>query len=133
MQQRSPLTGTGVITVFLILQIIPLLLFPSASFAPTSQEWWLPALLAIMVIVADVQIMVQRTPNLDPWYLVAFSQGFNIISRLMMIWSHAVITVNKVDTANWPYIILSIVSIVMSIFLLWYTEKPDVRMAFLPK
>ncbi len=133
MQQRNPLTGPGLITALLILQIIPLLLFPSDSFALTSQEWWLPALLAIMVIVADVQIIVQRTPLLNPWYLVAFAQGFNIISRLMMVWAHATINVKGVEIANWPYIILSIVSMALSAFLLWYTEKSEVRMAFLPK
>ncbi len=133
MQQRNPLTGPGIITALLILQIIPLLLFPSNSFALTSQEWWLPALLAIMVIVADVQIIVQRTPQLNPWYLISFAQGLNIISRLMMVWSHAVVTVNRVDTVNWAYIILSIVSMVSSAYLLVYTERSEVRMAFLPK
>ncbi len=133
MQQRNALTAPGVVTGFLILQIIPLLLFPPESFALTSQEWWLPALLAIMVIVADVQIIVQRTPQLNPWYLVAFAQGFNIISRLMTVWSHATVNIKGVEIANWPYIILSIVSMALSAFLLWYTEKSEVRMAFLPK
>ncbi len=133
MQQRNASTGPAAITAFLILQIIPLLLFPPQSFTLTSQEWWLPALLAIMVIVADVQIIVQRTPQLNPWYLISFAQGFNIISRLMMVWSHAVVTVNRVDTVNWAYIILSIVSMVSSAYLLVYTERSEVRMAFLPK
>jgi hypothetical protein len=63
-----------------------------------------------------------------PWYLMSFSQGFNIISRIMMLWPHATVTVNKVDTLNVPYIALTFLSMAMSAFLLWYTELPDVRL-----
>ena len=86
---RKALTSPGMIVAVLITQFIPLILFPADSFAPTSQVWWLPALLAVMVLIADFQLIVRRSTSLDPWYLIAFVQGFNIISRLMMLWPHA--------------------------------------------
>ena len=130
--QRKSMTAPGTITLILILQIVPLLLYPPASFGLASQEWWLPVLLSLMVIVADVQIIVQRSTNLNPWYLISFAQGFNIISRLMTIWFHATVTVNNVTVPNWPYVVLSVIAMGMSAFLLSYTEQPEVRMAFLP-
>ena len=86
---RKALTSPGMIVAVLITQFIPLILFPADSFSPTSQVWWLPALLAVMVLIADFQLIVRRTTSLGPWYLIAFAQGFNIISRLMMLWPHA--------------------------------------------
>lgn len=128
---RNALIAPGTITLVLILQIIPLLLFPPASFALTSQEWWLPALLAILALIADAQIILQRSPSLNPWYLLSFIQGFNIISRLMMVWSHATVSVANVSVANWLYIVLTILSIALSAFVLWYTELAEVRTSLL--
>lgn len=132
MQQR-PLTQPATVAVVLILQIIPLILFPISLFTIKNQDWWLPLLLAIMVFVADFQIIVRRSLQPGPWYLLAFAQGFNIISRLMMIWAHATTTVNKVNVPDVTYILLTVASVVLSVFVIWYTEKPEVRMSFLPR
>jgi hypothetical protein len=127
--QRSPLYSRGVIITILILQIIPLMMFPMKSFSATSQEWWLPALLAVMVLVADFQIIVRRTVALWPWYLIGFAQGFNIISRLMMVWVNATSTSGPDATINWTYLILTSIAMLLSTFMLWYAEKPQVRIA----
>jgi hypothetical protein len=111
-----------------VLQLIPLVLFPPASFSPTTQEWWLPVLLAVLVLWADFELIVRRNNQMWPWYLMSFAQGLNIISRIMMLWPHATVTVNRVDTLNVPYIALTFVSMALSAFLLWYTELPDVRL-----
>lgn len=129
--ERRAIANPVLIIAVLIVQLIPLVLFPAASFAPTTQEWWLPVLLAIMVIVADVYLIALRSPALWPWYLLSFAQGFNIISRLMMVWPHSATLTNKVWVFNPQYVTLSLVSIVMSGFILWYTELPDVRMGLL--
>jgi len=129
--QRRALYRPGVIILILILQFIPLLLFPAASFATTTQEWWLPALLALMVLVAIVQVVVRRSAAAGPWYLMAFAQGFNIISRLMMLWSHATVNVEGAQVINWPYIIMTFLAMGMSVFVLWYVEKPEVRVGLL--
>jgi hypothetical protein len=125
--------NSGVVTLILILQLIPLVIFPPSSFSVTSQEWWLPVLLGIMVLAADFQIIVRRTTSQGPWYLLAFAQGFNFISRLMMLWPHATTTVGKVSTPNWSYILITLISMGMSLFMLWFIEEPEVRMTYLPK
>jgi hypothetical protein len=129
--QRRALFRPGIIILILVLQFIPLLLFPASSFAPTTQEWWLPALLALMVLVAIVQLVVRRSAAAWPWYLISFAQGFNIISRLMMLWSHATVSAEGTSAVNWPYIVMTFLSMGMSAFLLWYFEKPEVRMGLL--
>lgn len=131
--QRRTLSSPVVVASVLILQFVPLVLFPASSFSPRTQEWWLPVLLAVMVAVADFQIMLQRTPQLGPWHLLAFAQGFNVISRLMMVWSHATISSGGSAVANVPYLVLTTISILLSLFVLWYSELPEVRMAFLPR
>lgn len=129
--QRHAIANPRLVMAVLILQLIPLVLFPAASFSSKTQEWWLPLLLALMVIVADVYLIAVRTPAPWPWYLLSFAQGFNIISRLMMVWPHSADQVGTAWVLNLPYILLTLVSIVLSGVVLWYTEKPEVRMGLL--
>jgi len=121
----------GLILVVLIVQLIPIMLFPAASFAATSQEWWLPLLLLIMMILADLQLIVRRSTDLWPWHLLTFSHGFNVISRLMMLWPHATHIVNGEMALNGPYVSLSCISMAASGFLLYYLELPEVRIALI--
>lgn len=129
--QRRTLSSPVVIIVLLIVQLVPLLLFPAESYSPGTQEWWLPVLLAIMVVAADVELIARRTTATWPWLLISFAQGFNIISRLMMIWPHATRLVGGEPVVDWAYITLSLVAMVLSAVLLWYTELPQVRMGLL--
>jgi len=125
--RRSFLTRPPVIIAILILQLIPLLLFPAKSFSPKGQEWWLPVLLVVMVLMADFQIIVQRRPSVGPWLLIGFAQGFNIISRLMMVWPNATIVGEAGTSVNWDYLLLTIIAMAASAWLLVYTEKPATR------
>ncbi len=113
----------------ILLQFIPFFLFPPASFSLTTQEWWLPVVLGAMVVIADVQIIFERGNSSWPWNLMSFAQGFNIISRLMLIWSHATITGNGITTLNLPYIGLTATAVFLSAIVLWYVELPEVRIA----
>jgi len=125
--RRSFLTRPPVIIAILILQLIPLLLFPAKSFSPKGQEWWLQVLLVVMVLMADFQIIVQRRPSVGPWLLIGFAQGFNIISRLMMVWPNATIVGEAGTSVNWDYLLLTIIAMAASAWLLVYTEKPATR------
>jgi hypothetical protein len=129
--QSQTLTRPPWIIALLVLQIVPLLLFPPSSFASTTQEWWLPMLLTLMVVIAIIQIVFRRSTAQWPWSLIIFAQGFNIISRLMMLWSHATLTSGEAQVINWAYVIPTIASMLMSMFFLWYFEKPAVRMGLL--
>lgn len=129
--RRNIQTMPPVIIVVLILQVIPLLLFPAKSFAPTTQEWWLPMLLVLMALIADFQLIVRRSTAATPWYLMSFAQGFNIISRLMMLWPNLTRTTEQGTAANWSYVILTFAAMLLSALLLWYIEKPAVRVGLL--
>jgi hypothetical protein len=131
MNLRRALTSRTSISIILILQVVPLLLFPPKSFSPDTQEWWLPALLVVMVIIADVELIVRRSEKSWPWALISFAQGFNIISRLMLLWAHATIPVGASSVIDVPYVVLTLVSMVTSGLLLIYTEWPEVRSGLL--
>lgn len=128
---RKNISQPTVVVILLILQFIPLLLFPVEIYSPTSQQWWLPVILTILALFAVIKITVQRTSELWPWYLVSFSQGFNIISRLMMLMPHATINVEGTQVADIAYIITNVVSILISAGYIVYAELPDVRLSML--
>lgn len=129
--QRNAQSMSPVIIAVLILQVVPLLLFPAKSFSPTTQEWWLPALLVVMVLVADFQVIIRRSIAATPWYLMSFAQGFNIISRLMMLWPNITQVTEQGRFVNWPYLLLTFTAMILSALILWYTEKPAVRVGLL--
>jgi hypothetical protein len=124
---RKSLANPTLITIALIVQLIPLLLYPPSSFNPVSQEWWLPALLAVFVLIAFFEVVFRHTSESWPWYLVSFAQGFNIITRLLMLMPHATMNDNGNQVFNAPYVILTVISMLLSVFFLWYTELPDIR------
>jgi hypothetical protein len=122
---RQSLVKPNSIKLILILQFIPLILFPPESFK--TQEWWLPVLLALLVVVAVVQLF-RRSLAIWPWYLISFAQGFNIISRLMMLMPHITRNENGTQVFNALYVVMAVISLAFSAFLLWYTELPEVRL-----
>jgi hypothetical protein len=125
---RRTIAQRRVIIPVILLQLIPLVLFPPESFAPTTQEWWLPFLLGVMVVLADLQLIFGHNNATWPWHLMSFAQGFNIISRLMMVWSHATITYKGVTELNGLYLGLTALALLLSALMLWYIELPEVRM-----
>ena len=88
---RKVITRAKAIPLILVAQIIPLVLFPLSTFVPTGQEWWLPVLLGLLSSVGVFQLVFRHSLALWPWFLISFAQGFNIISRLMMIMPHAIL------------------------------------------
>jgi hypothetical protein len=124
---RKIVSSRGMIPVLMCLQVVPLLLLAPSSYSLKSQEWWLPALLTVLVIISLVQILIRKTPVSWPWYLISFSQGFNIISRLMMLLPHATMNNEGVQVFNSTYVIIGIVSMLLSAFEIWYNDLPEVR------
>ncbi len=132
MRSRA-LTHRGTIIAVLLLQLIPLILLPAESFSLKTQEWWLSVLLSLMVLVADIQLILRQSSGPGPWDLLSFAQGVNIISRLMLVWPHATMQVNGAWMPNWTYIVFCAASMAFSVFVLWYTELPEVRTGLLRK
>jgi hypothetical protein len=128
---RQAIAKKPMIVFLLVVQFIPLILFPFSTFSPTSQEWWLPLLLLVMTLAADYQILFHKQDVMWPWYLMSFAQGFNIISRLMMMFPHATIDIGGQQAFNTGYVVLTFLSMVLSLFILWFIELPEVRMIML--
>ena len=119
------------ISILLVVQFVPLVLFPPSSFSLATQEWWLPVVLALLVAISVFQLLERHSQAQWPWYLISFAQGFNIISRLMMLMPHSTVDQDGQQVFNTLYVVLSVVSMALSAFLLWYTELPEVRLGVL--
>ncbi len=124
--KRSGFTQPAVIKVILAVGIFAILLFPPETFDVTSQEWWLPAILVVLSLVGISQI-IRRSSAPWPVYLVAFAQGFNVISRLLMIMPQSTSEVNGTQVVNGTYLVMTIFSIIVSWLILWYIELPEVK------
>jgi hypothetical protein len=130
---RKTITSPNFIRTILILQFIPLIMFPPSSYLATSQEWWLPLVLAVLVIVGVIELIFRSSPAVWPWLLISFAQGFNIISRLMMLMPHSFYNESGQQLFNTGYVVMTLLSIALSGLLLWYTELPEVRLGLLRK
>ena len=125
---RTFITSRIIVPVLLCLQVVPLLIFPLKSYSLSSQEWWLPMLLTLFSVIALVQVVARRSHAAWPWYLLSFSQGFNIISRIMMVMAHATTTAQGGGiVVNGPYLAIAFLAMLLSAFEIWYCELPEVR------
>ncbi len=123
----------GLIPVVLLLELIPLLLMPPNLFAASSQAWWLPLILSVFAVISLVQLVVRRSTLVWPWSLLSLTQGLNIISRVMMLMPNATFYTDGVLFTNFLYIVLAVISILLSFFFIIYNEKPEVRIGLLAK
>ena len=128
---RKLLCRMAIIPVLLCLQILPLVVFPLDSYNLKTQEWWLPLFLAVLSVVSLFQLLLRRSIAAWPWYMLSFAQGFNIISRLMMLFPHATSNVQGTQVVNGTYIVVAILSMLFSSFFIWYLELPEVHASIL--
>ncbi len=120
---KNPIfSNTRFLYALLIVQIIPLVLFPPSVFQLTSQKWWLPVILVLMTLIGSIQI-IRKSNARWPIYLVAFSHGFNIISRLLMLFPQT----TETSTFDGLYLVFSVIGMLWSVFMLWLLELPQVR------
>jgi hypothetical protein len=130
---KKAILNRRLIIPILFFQLIPLILYPVESFALTTQEWWLPLLLAFLAILGSVELVIRHNPQAWPWDLLAFSQGFNIISRLLMFMPRTIMNIDGAQFFNYAYISITLVAMAISWLLLWYLEQPEIRMGIMPK
>ena len=109
------------------LQVIPLLMFPPASYSLSSQEWWLPVLLTCLVVISLVKLFTGGAVASWPWFLISFAQGFNIISRMMMALPHATMNDKGVQVFNAAYVWITVAAMLVSAFEIWYCDLPEIR------
>jgi hypothetical protein len=131
---RKYITSRVMIPVLLCLQIAPLVVFPLETYSVKTQEWWLPLLLALLTVISLIQILVRHSLAPWPWYLLSFSQGFNIISRIMTLMPHSTKSVEGGGLAmNTPYVAVAFATMLLSAFSIWYVELPEVRQRYAAK
>ncbi|MEL7642803.1 MAG: hypothetical protein AAGU25_01700 [bacterium] len=128
---RQFLTQPKVVSAILILQFIPLLLLPPSSYSLKTQEWWLPLLLTILAVFSVVQVSLRRNTAAWPWSLISFAQGFNIISRLMLIMPHITMNVEGAQVFNAVYFSMTVISIALSAGIIWLCDLPEVKSTYL--
>ena len=125
---RKFITTRIMIPVLLCCQVLPLLAFPPSSYQLTTQEWWLPVFLTLLTLISLVQILLRRSLAAWPWYLLSFSQGLNIISRMMMVLPHATTTGSGGTlVVNNTYVIIAIATMLLSASAIWYCDLPELR------
>ncbi len=124
---RKLLSTRAMIPVVMCFQVIPLLIFPLSAYSVDQQDWWLPVLLTFLVVISLIQLLVRRSQAAWPWHLVSFAQGFNIISRIMMLLSHTTVNHEGTQVFNAPYFIVAVVAMLLSAMEIWYNELPEVR------
>jgi hypothetical protein len=124
---RKLLSARRAIPIILCVQVIPLLIFPPSAYTIRNQVWWLPVILTVLVIIALVQLLGRKSQAAWPWYLLSFANGFNIISRLMMLMPHSTINVEGTQYLDAAYVLIAAASMLFSSFEIWYAELPEVR------
>ena len=104
----------------LLLQPLPLLLFPPALLADA-----LPLLAIVVAVMWGLGWMVWRRRT---WALTLsiFIQGLNVIIRVMMLMANAV---NANGNYDIPYIVTSVLAIVLSWLFLYRLDNQDLRAA----
>lgn len=128
---RNTILHPVTISILLFVQIVPLIIFPLEVFDPKSQQWWLPLLLAVLAFIAAVQIVFFNSLTSTPWTLTSFAQGFNIISRLMMLLPGSSSMGTGELVFNIPYITINILAMLLSALFIWYTSLPEVQTALI--
>ncbi|KAF0111223.1 MAG: hypothetical protein FD147_1161 [Chloroflexi bacterium] len=123
---RIDFANPRLIKTILFLQFLPLLLFPPSTFKLTSQAWWLPAILVILAIVGVIQVF-RKSAAAWPLMLTSFAQGFNIISRLLMLMPQSTQGTTDGSLFNGQYFVFTVIAMAASAFILWYVEKPEVK------
>ena len=115
----------GLITTVAIGQFIPVLLYPPAALASANLVI-LAVAIAIFALVGFY--LVQR--RVWAKTLTIFVQGFNIITRLMILIAHAANPIKDGGGANWDVIIFNLVAIGLSTLILYRFDVPEIELAF---
>lgn len=102
-----------------VLQFVPLILMPPSLIESDSQVLTIPIFLIVLALIATIALaMGNRTAW--PRAMLIFAQGLNVVTRLMILLSHAAPSKGTVDGL---FIILSLVAIGTSGFILYMFDQ----------
>jgi len=113
-------TRPTIVTIVAIFQFIPALLLPP--------EMLVSAGLLLLAPAALFVFMGWALLTLKPWAttLTIFVQGFNAITRFLILWPQA----SPAESTNWAFIITSVASVALSTAILTIIDRPNVQVAF---
>jgi hypothetical protein len=109
------------VLLFFILPLIGPLLYPPETLLPGL----LAVVIAVVVFVA-IGIFLWQGKQLALTFSI-FLQGFNVIVRLLMFFSTSVTLVGGKPTVDLLYIILSVLSISLSMWVLLRLDRMDIH------
>jgi hypothetical protein len=105
------------ILLIIVLQIIPLLLFPPAMLA----SGWAAILVMVVIYIGLGYFLVKG--RIWALSMSIFLQGLNIVVRIMMLFPNSI----RIGVMDWPYIITSLAAIILSGWFLLRLDRPDIR------
>lgn len=108
------------ILFFFVLPIVAVLLYPPALLFSG-----IGVLLVVVALFVGLGILLLRGRLLALTFSI-FLQGLNVIIRLMMFWNNGI---DRNGVANIPFIVTSILGIVLSVWLLMRLDRQDVRVS----
>jgi len=113
-------TRPPIVTVVAVFQFIPALLLPPEMLLSAGPLLLVPAALFVFLGWALL--------TLKPWAttLTIFIQGFNAITRFLILWPQA----SPGESTSWAFIITSVASIALSTAILTVIDRPNVQVAF---
>lgn len=103
----------------LILQAIAVILYPPGFFREAPQAAILPPALLILFLLALAGMNSGILTPIAGRVSLVFVQGLNVVMRLMTIPSH----LRTSEGGNWPFLILSVISIILSWLTIVWMER----------
>lgn len=114
-------TRPTIVTIVAIFQFIPAFLLPPEMLLSAGP-------LLLLAPAALFVVMGWALLTLQPWAttLTIFVQGFNAITRFLILWPQA----SPGESTNWAFIITSVASVALSTAILSMIDRPNVQVAF---
>jgi len=115
----------ALISIIAALQILPILLLPPKFYLSANY-----LLFAVPLVVFAVLAWALFTLRPAGRALTIFLQGFNIIIRTLITLAKVVPSKAPGTPADIPLLVTSLVSIVLSTFILFYVDQPEIQLLF---
>jgi hypothetical protein len=109
------------VTLVAILQFIPALLLPPALLSSVNPVLFIVPL-AFFALLGWAMLTLRRWSMT----LCIFVQGLNVIARFLIMFPQAV----GEESADWLFVIISLVAILLSSGILYVIDQPKIQVAF---
>jgi hypothetical protein len=106
------------VLIFFVLPLLAVLAYP-----PTMLAGGLPVVLIVALIFILISALLWRGSS-RALTLTIFIQGMNIIVRIMMFFPQSI---PRAGQYNFPYMILSILALALSLYLVFRLDRADIR------